>query len=415
METRLGIKENWKQFTILVIINSFVGGMVGLERTILPELARSEFGLVAKSALLSFIVVFGFTKAITNYFAGTLANTTGRKNLLIYGWIIAIPVPFLLIYAPSWSWVIFSNVLLGISQGLTWSSTVMMKIDLVGEKDRGFAMGLNESAGYLAVAAVALLTGFVASSFGIRPYPFYIGIALSVMGLLATIFLVEDTRKFVHHEIKKSTLPPLRNIFIDTTFRQPNLSSITQAGLINNLNDGMVWGLLPILLATKGYGLKEIGLIVSIYPAVWGFGQLFTGKLADKYCKKTLLFWGMLLQGLAIVLLAVANQTLHYYIISIILGVGTAVVYPAFLAAIADNTSPVQRAESIGIFRLWRDSGYAFGAILSGILADELGIHSAVASIGVLTILSAVIIQLRMNCNRSSRKVDADGKLVCAA
>ena len=415
METRLGLKENWKQFTILVIINAFVGGMVGLERSILPELAQSEFGLVAKSALLSFIVVFGFTKAITNYFAGTLANKTGRKNLLIYGWIIAIPVPFLLIYAPNWSWVIFSNVLLGISQGLTWSSTVVMKIDLVGEKDRGFAMGLNESAGYLAVAAVALLTGFVASSYGVRPYPFYIGIALSVMGLLATIFLVEDTRKFVHHEIKQSTLPPLRNIFFDTTFRHPNLSSVTQAGLVNNLNDGMVWGLLPILLATKGYGLKEIGLIVSIYPAVWGFGQLFTGKLADKFCKKTLLFWGMLLQGIAIVLLAIADQTLHYYIISIILGLGTAVVYPAFLAAIADNTSPVQRAESIGIFRLWRDSGYAFGAILSGILADELGIYVAVGSIGVLTILSAVIIQIRMNCNRFSHKVDADGKLVCAA
>lgn len=403
METKLGLRENWKQFTILVIINAFVGGMVGLERSILPQLAREEFGIVAKSAILSFIVVFGFTKAATNYFAGALANKAGRRNLLIYGWLIAIPVPFLIIYANSWSWIIVSNVLLGINQGLTWSSTVVMKIDLVGEKDRGFAMGLNEFAGYLAVALVALLTGYIASMYGIRPYPFYIGIGLIALGLSASIFLVKDTRKFVLQEKKVSTLKPLKNVFLQTTFRHPNLSSITQAGLVNNLNDGMVWGLFPLLLAAQGYTIKEIGIIVSIYPAVWGLGQLFTGKLADKVVKKTLLFWGMLLQGIAIVVMTYAGTSTDYILISVLLGLGTAVVYPAFLAAIADETTPDQRAESIGIFRLWRDSGYAFGAILSGILADAFGIRTAIISIGILTILSAVIIQLRMTRHGKTR------------
>ncbi|HYK77307.1 MAG TPA: MFS transporter [Daejeonella sp.] len=407
MEAKLGLRENWKQFAILVIINAFVGGMIGLERSILPELAQQEFAVVAKSALLSFIIVFGFTKAITNYFAGTLANKVGRKNLLIYGWIFALPVPFILIFAPSWDWIILSNVFLGISQGLTWSSTVVMKIDLVGEKNRGFAMGLNEFSGYLAVALVAMFTGYIASTYGIRPYPFYIGIALSILGLLGSIFFVNDTRKFVKQEEKFSFLPPLQNIFLDTSFRHHNLSSVTQAGLINNLNDAMVWGLLPILLATKGYGLKEIGLIVSFYPAVWGIAQLFTGKLADKICKKTLLFWGMLIQGIGIALLVLAVGVLHYLFISIVLGLGTAIVYPAFLAAIADDTHPEQRAESIGIFRLWRDSGYAFGAILSGLLADSFGINAAIFSIGVLTIISAVIVKFRMTCSSNNCQPEA--------
>ncbi|WP_051189790.1 MFS transporter [Daejeonella oryzae] len=398
MEIKLGLKENWKQFTILVIINGFVGGMIGLERTILPQLAEQEFAMLAKSAILSFIVVFGFTKAITNYFAGTLANKVGRKNLLIYGWIIALPVPFLLMFGPTWNWIILANILLGINQGLTWSSTVVMKIDLVGEKDRGFAMGLNEFAGYLAVALVALLSGYIAGTCGLRPYPFMIGIGLSVLGLLATIFLVNDTRKFVSSESNISHINPLKNIFLDTSFRHPNLSSISQAGLINNLNDGMIWGLFPVLLASKGYSLAEIGITVAIYPAVWGIGQLFTGKLADLICKKKLLFWGMLLQGIAIILLVYASSQIHYALISVILGLGTAVVYPAFLAAIADDTHPDQRAESIGIFRLWRDSGYAFGAIISGILADSLGINFAIGSIGFLTVFSAIVIQIRMRC-----------------
>lgn len=371
--------------------------MVGMERAIIPELALQEFSLATKSAVLSFIVVFGLTKAASNYFAGALSNKIGRKNLLVYGWIIALPVPFLLIFATHWNWIIIANIFLGISQGLTWSSTVVMKIDLVGEKDRGFAMGLNEFAGYLAVALVALFTGYIASAYGLRPYPFYIGIGLSLLGLLASIFLIKDTRKFALQEKKLSLINPLRHVFLDTTFRHKNLSSITQAGLVNNLNDGMVWGLLPVLLAAKGYELKEIGIVVSVYPAIWGLGQLFTGKLADKFPKKTLLFWGMLMQGIAIIFMGYAAAMYHYILISVILGIGTAIVYPAFLAAIADYTNPGQRAESIGVFRLWRDSGYVFGALLSGALADAFGIQTAVINIGALTVLSAVLVKFRMS------------------
>lgn len=396
-QARLGLKENWKQFFLLVIVNAFVGGMVGMERAIIPELALQEFSLATKSAVLSFIVVFGLTKAVTNYFAGALSNRLGRRNLLIIGWILALPVPFLLIFAPHWNWIIIANIFLGISQGLTWSSTVVMKIDLVGEKDRGFAMGLNEFAGYLAVALVALLTGYIASVYGLRPYPFYIGIVLSILGLLASIFLIKDTRRFALHETKLSLIQPLKDVFLDTTFRHKDLSSVTQAGLVNNLNDGMVWGLLPVLLASRGYGLEEIGIIVSVYPAVWGIGQLLTGRLADKYPKKTLLFWGMLMQGVAIIFMGYAAAMYHYIFISVILGIGTAIVYPAFLAAIADYTNPGQRAESIGVFRLWRDSGYVFGALLSGVLADAFGLDIAVINIGVLTVLSGMIIKFRMS------------------
>lgn len=398
MEAKLGLRENWKQFVILLIINAFVGGMVGMERSILPQLAQQEFGTVAKTAILSFIVVFGFTKAISNYFAGTLANKIGRKRLLIYGWLFALPIPFLLIFAPNWNWIIFANVLLGINQGLTWSSTVVMKIDLVGQKNRGFAMGLNEFSGYLAVAVVAFLSAYLAQHYGLRPYPFIIGIVLSVLGLLGSIFLVKDTGKFVLLEHQTSSIKPLKNIFLDTTFRQVNLSSITQAGLVNNLNDAMVWGLLPILLVSKGYDLSTIGLIVSVYPAVWGIGQLFSGKLADLICKKKLLFWGMFLEGVAIVLFIYASTIFQFVLISVVLGLGTAVVYPTFLAAIAEVTNPNQRAESIGVFRFWRDSGYAFGAILSGILADRIGLNYAIGVIGFITIISAVIIQIRMYC-----------------
>lgn len=394
----LGLRKNWKQFVILLMINAFVGGMVGMERTILPDLAQQKFDLVAKSAILSFIIVFGFTKAIANYFAGTLANKIGRKNLLIIGWLVALPIPFLLMFAPNWNWIIFANILLGINQGLTWSSTVVMKIDLVGEKNRGFAMGLNEFSGYLSIALVALLSGYIAQHFGVTFYPFLIGIVLSILGLLGSIFLVKDTRQFVHKESHQSEIRLLKNIFLDTSFRQVNLSSVSQAGLINNLNDGMVWGLLPILLVSKGYQLSQVGLIVAIYPAVWGISQLLSGKLADIICKKKLLFWGMLLQGIAIIVLVFASSLNHYIMVSVILGLGTAVVYPTFLAAIAEDTHPQQRAESIGVFRFWRDSGYAFGAILSGLLADVFGMSVAILSIGILTLISALVIHWRMRC-----------------
>ena len=267
---KLGLKENWKQFTLLVIINGFVGGMVGLERSILPQIAEKEFAIAAKTAILSFIIVFGIVKAITNYYTGTLANKFGRRKLLIAGWVIGIPIPFILMFAPSWSWIIAANVLLGVNQGLTWTSTVVMKIDLVGEKQRGFAMGINEFAGYSSVALVAFLTGWIAGEYGIRPYPFYIGIVLVIFGLFGSIFFIKDTKHHVAKETINNTIPKLKNIFWDTTWKNKNLGSVTQAGLINNLNDGMAWGIFPILLATKGFTIGEIGIVTAIYPAVWG-------------------------------------------------------------------------------------------------------------------------------------------------
>lgn len=395
-QIQLGLNQNWKQFSLLVIINAFVGGMVGMERTIFPQFAEQEFGVSSATAILMFITAFGITKALANYYTGKLANKFGRKKLLLFGWLLAIPVPFILIYASHWNWVIFANVLLGISQGLTWSSTVVMKIDLVGEKDRGFAMGLNEFAGYFAVGVVAFLTGYVASSYGITPYPFYIGIGISIVGFLLTLFWVKDTNKFVHKESETNTTDALSNVFIETTFKDKTLSSVTQAGLINNLNDGMIWGLLPILLLSLSYNTENIGILTAIYPTVWGIGQLFTGKMADHYSKKRMLFWGMLLQGIAILLLPLTEGFYPLAVISAVLGLGTALVYPTFLATIADATNPKQRAESIGTFRLWRDLGYAFGAIISGIVADMFGVEYAILLIGVLTVLSSLIIKIRM-------------------
>ena len=399
-KVRLGLKENWQQFTLLVIINAFVGGMVGLERSILPQIAEVEFAIAAKTAILSFIIVFGIVKAITNYFAGVFANKIGRKNLLIIGWLFGLPVPFILMYAPSWDWIVAANVLLGINQGLAWSSTVVMKIDLVGEKDRGFAMGLNEFAGYLAVATVAFLTGFIAAEFGLRPYPFILGIALAIGGLFGSIFLIKDTRKHVAAENTLSDITRLSNIFWQTTWKHKNLGSVTQAGLVNNLNDGMAWGIFPILLAGKGFNLEEIGIVTAIYPAIWGIGQLFTGKMADIFNKKGLLFIGMLLQGLALGLFFFAESMTHYVILSAFLGWGTAMVYPTFLATVADNTHPEDRANSIGVFRLWRDLGYAIGAILTGLIADALGIEVSILTIAGLTIVSALIIAVRMDSGK---------------
>ena len=398
-QVQLGLIENWKQFTILVIINAFVGGMIGLERSILPQIAEVEFQIAAKTAILSFIVVFGIVKAITNYFTGALANRMGRKNLLTIGWLISIPVPFILMFADSWNWIVAANVLLGINQGLTWSSTVVMKIDLVGEKQRGFAMGLNEFAGYVALALVAFFTGWVASEYGLRPYPFYIGIVLSLLGFFASWLLVKDTKYHVATETTTSKVPKLTNIFWQTSWKNKTLGSVTQAGLINNLNDGMAWGLFPILLAAKGFSLAQIGVVTAIYPAVWGLGQLFTGKMADHFCKKDLLFLGMLLQGLSLIVLLFANTMTHFVILSSVLGWGTAMVYPTFLATVAENTHPADRANSIGVFRLWRDLGYAIGAIVTGVVADAFGVNTSVLVIGLLTIFSAVIILYRMKCS----------------
>ena len=403
MNVKLGLKENWKQFVLLIVINGFVGGMVGLERSILPQIAEEEFGLAARTSILSFIIVFGIVKAITNYYAGSMADRFGRKNLLVAGWIVGIPIPFMLMYAPHWNWIVAANVLLGINQGLAWSSTVVMKIDLVGEKQRGFAMGLNEFAGYLSVALVAFFTGWIAGEYGLRPYPFYLGGGLVFAGLVGSIFLVKDTKQHVAEESSTSTAPRLKNIFWETTWVNKNLGSVTQAGLVNNLNDGMVWGIFPILLTVKNFTLEQIGIIVAVYPAVWGLGQLFTGKMADQFCKKNMLSVGMLLQAVALILFAWADTMIHFISLSVVLGWGTAMVYPTFLAAVAENTHPLDRAKSIGIFRLWRDLGYAIGAILTGIIADLISLNASILFIGGLTFLSALIIINRMKCDVQNR------------
>ena len=395
-QVKLGLKENWRQFTLLVLINAFVGGMVGLERSIIPLIAEIEFAVAAKTAVLSFIIVFGVVKAIANYYTGLLADKFGRKNLLVAGWIIGLPVPFVLMYAPDWGWIIVANVLLGINQGLAWSSTVVMKIDLVGDKQRGLAMGLNEFAGYLAVALIAFATGWIAGRYGIRPYPFYLGIALAGLGLLGSLFLIKDTVHHVSKESASSGVPRLENIFKDTTWRDRNLGSVTQAGLVNNLNDGMMWGVLPILLASRQFNLEQIGIITAIYPAVWGLGQLFTGRMADVYSKKGMLFIGMFLQAAALIALARAGTIFSFVALSAVLGWGTAMVYPTFLATVAENTHPADRAQSIGVFRLWRDLGYAVGAILTGVIADLFNVELSILLIGILTLISAAIILIRM-------------------
>lgn len=397
MEKKLGLKENWPQFTLLVVINAFVGGMIGLERNILPQLAELEFGLASKTAIFSFIIAFGITKAICNYFTGKLANAIGRKKLMIIGWLFAIPIPFILIFADHWNWIIFANVLLGLNQGFTWSMAVIMKIDLVGSKNRGLAVGINEFAGYLSVGIVAFLTGYIANTYGIRPYPFYLGILFSISGLLLSIFFLNDTKGHIEKESTQSDIPLLNNIFMETSFKNKSLSGITQAGLVNNLNDGMTWGLLPLLLLSKNFTAAQIGLLTAIYPTVWGLSQLFTGKLSDIYSKKMLLFWGMFIQSIGISLLVLATSESHFILLGVALGFGTALVYPTFINAIADFTHPMQRAESLGTFRFWRDLGYAIGAILTGLIADSFGIDISILAIGLTTFISAWIIYIRVH------------------
>ena len=392
-----GVKENWRQFFLLVIINGFVGGMVGMERSILPQLATVEFHIEAKTAILSFIIVFGIFKALSNYFTGALANRLGRKKLLVFGWLMGIPVPFMLMYADSWNWIVAANILLGINQGLAWSSTIMMKLDIVGNRQRGLAMGLNEFAGYFSVALMAFLTGYIAGEYGLRPYPFYLGIGLVFTGFFASLLLVRETRQHVRKESTASNILRLNKVFPETSWKNNNLASVVQAGLVNNLNDGMMWGLLPMILASKGFKLEEIGMVTAAYPAVWGVGQLFTGKMADHFSKKRMLYGGMLLQGSTILLLLLASTFTHYIALAVILGFGKALVYPTFLATIAEFTHPLDRAQSLGIFRFWRDLGYAIGAILTGLLADMLGLPVPVLVIGLLTLFSAAVIMIRMD------------------
>ena len=392
-----GLKANRGQFFLLVLINAFVGSMVGLERAVLPGLSKS-FNLDSYTAMLSFLIAFGISKAVFNLLTGKLAKNISRKNILLLGWIAALPVPFLLMYAPNWNWIIVANLFLGINQGLAWSSTVIMKIDLVGEKNRGLAMGINEFAGYLSVGLAAYMASEIAVAKGFAFFPFIPGIFFSAAGLLLTLFFVKDTLPHVLHEAEKSTVPLLANVWKETTYKHHNIGSVTINGFVNNLNDGVIWGLLPVLLLSKDFSVGQTGIIAGLYPVVWGLAQLFTGKLGDRFCKKQLITGGMIMQGGGLAVLAFSNSFLPAAVSMILLGLGTALVYPNFLSVVAENTHPHQRAQSLSIFRFWRDSGYVFGAILSGILADAFGIPATLIIVALLTALAGVYAQLRMCC-----------------
>jgi MFS family permease len=399
---RLGLRENLAQFSLLVVVNAFVGAMVGMERSILPAIAESELRLAARTAILSFIVVFGVTKALTNYFAGRFSDRFGRKVVLVAGWVVATPVPFALMWAPTWSWVLAANVLLGVSQGLTWSTTVIMKVDLAGPAKRGLAMGLNEFAGYFAVALAALATGFIAARHGLRPEPFFLGVGFVAFGLLLSVLFVRETRHHVAAEVSLTGglppggIPSAREVFWRTSLLDANLSSASQAGLVNNLNDGMAWGLFPLLFAAAGMSLEQIGTLAAIYPAVWGLGQLFTGAWSDRIGRKKLVVSGMWLQAAAIGLMASSRAFTGFAAAAALLGVGTAMVYPTLLAAIGDVAHPTWRASAVGVYRLWRDLGYAVGALLAGTIADAFGLSAATWTIAAITFASGTLALVRM-------------------
>jgi len=402
------VRVNAAQFILLVAVNALVGGMLGQERTVLPLLATDEFGLTAYSAVLTYILAFGLAKAATNYLAGSWCDRYGRKPVLVMGWLVAVPVPLLLIWAPTWWWVLVANVLLGVSQGLTWSTTVIMKIDLVGPARRGLAMGLNESAGYVAVAATALLTGYLAANHGLRPAPFYLGVAFAALGLGLSTLVVRETRG--HAELEAAShvarddgrhdhLHPLltnREVFTQTSFREPALSSASQAGLVNNLNDGLAWGLFPVLFISEGLSVGRIGVLAALYPAVWGFGQLATGALSDQWGRKQLIVGGMLLQAVALGVFAAGGSFTIWAVAAVLLGAGTAMVYPTLLATIGDVAHPAWRARSVGIYRLWRDGGFAVGALLAGAVADLWGIRAAVWVVAAITAASGLLVAVRM-------------------
>jgi MFS family permease len=401
---RLGLRANLAQFTLLVAVNALVGGMVGQERTVLPLLAERVFAVAAFTATLGFIAAFGITKALTNLAAGTLADRYGRKPVLVAGWLAGLPVPLLLIWAPSWGWVIAANVLLGINQGLTWSTTVVMKIDLVGPVRRGLAMGFNEAAGYLAVAATGLATGYLAARYGLRPAPFLLGVAFAAVGLGLSTVSVHETRQHARHEARTHTAAGYhphgelsgRRILALTSLREPALSAASQAGLVNNLNDGLAWGLYPILFATAGLGVARIGVLVAVYPAVWGVGQLVTGGLSDRWGRKWLITAGMLLQAAGIGLVAAADGFTAWVVAAAATGAGTAMVYPTLLAVIGDVAHPAWRARAVGVYRLWRDLGYAAGALVAGVTADLLGLRAAIWLVAAITAASGLVVAVRM-------------------
>jgi len=402
---RLGLRANWSQFALLVVVNAFVGGMVGLERAVLPLLAEQEFGLASRTAILSFIVSFGVIKALANLFAGRMSDRIGRKPILIAGWLVGLPAPMLVMLAPSWEWVIFANVLLGINQGLCWSTTVIMKIDLLGPTRRGLAMGLNEAAGYSAVSLAALASGYLAATHALRPQPFYLGVVFAVVGLLLSVFFVRETHAHARHESAlrngvfvptedrpEGPQPSFAHIMLLTSWKDRALFSASQAGMVNNLNDGMAWGLFPLFFAAAGLGVGQIGVLAAIYPGVWGVAQLGTGALSDRLGRKGMIVAGMWVQAGAILMLLLTGGLVPWAICMALLGLGTALVYPTLLAAVSDVAHPDWRASAVGVYRLWRDGGYALGALLAGVLADLLGISWAIAGIGALTFASGLVV-----------------------
>jgi MFS family permease len=408
---QLGLRENLGQFSLLVGLNAFVGAMVGLERTVLPLLGEQEFGLSSKTAIVSFIVSFGITKAVLNLVAARVSERIGRKPVLVTGWVLALPVPFLIIYAPAWWWIDLANVLLGANQALAWSMTVIMKVDLVGPKSRGLALGFNEFAGYVAVGVTSWATGYIAAHYALRPQPFYLGIAIALVGLLVALFFVRETRGYAHLEAASHSrptaeaTPSFRRIFQITSFSNVSLFAACQAGLVNNLNDGMSWGIYPLFFAASGLGVQQIGVVKAVYPGVWGMLQLLTGPLSDRVGRKGLIAWGMTVQAGGIWLTVLVPHYGAWLIAAVLQGLGTAMVYPTLLAAITDYAHPTWRASSLGVYRFWRDLGYAIGALLSGLIADALGLSASIHLVAALTLLSGAVVAVLMRQPRLAAMV----------
>lgn len=399
-DVRLGLAANWRQFALLVVINGFVGAMVGLERAVLPVVATTEFGVASTTAALSFIATFGFTKALTNLAAGSLVDRRGRRFALIAGWLVALPVPLIIVWAPSWWWIVAANALLGVNQGLAWSATVIMKIDLVGPRRRGFAMGLNEFAGYLAVAGAAMASGVVAATYGLRAGPAYVGVAVAVVGLIVSVLFVRETRHHAALEERSAPgslgdRPSVLQLLRRSLWADRGLFSVSQAGLVNNLNDGLAWGVFPLFFASAALSLTEMSALVAIYPAVWSIGQLVTGPLSDRWGRKWLIVSGMVLQGIALVAIAQTRGVIAWSSALIALGVGTALVYPTLLAAVGDIARPSWRGLAVGVYRLWRDLGYVAGALLAGVVADLFGMSAAIGVVGMVTIMSGLLVAWR--------------------
>ena len=397
----LGLRENWQQFSLLVLINAFVGGMVGLQGTVIPLIGAQEFKIASTTAVLSFIVSFGVIKAIANLVSGHFADVYGRKHMLVLGWLIGLPVPFMIAWGPSWGWIIAANALLGINQGFAWSMTVIMKVDLVGPKSRGLAVGLNEFAGYLSVGLTALLAGYIAQRYGLRPQPFYLGIGYAVLGLILSTLLVRDTRHHVgleisHHHASTGEAIAFWEVFRRASFGDRNLFAASQAGLVNNLNFGMSWGIFPLFFAGLGLAVERIGILNSVYPAVWGVLQTVTGPLSDRWGRKGLIMTGMWVQASGLFMIAATRSFGWWFLASVLLGLGTAMVYPTLIAAVSDASHPSWRARSLSVYRFWRDLGYAVGALSAGTIADTLGMSWAITIVAALSFVSGAVVALLM-------------------